>query len=160
MAYEIFNAERECFSIWTLITQVRKLKQKKLWNGFSTVVVINQVLIEKDLHSEDFIHGFSKIVDWVLDSRRFVDYCESKEYDSLQMAQQVALAGKDEIVKVLEFGLEAAFGNSLGTMKNETLYSKEVLYGKSKREVENEELELPKADVSSDITVQAETSAE
>lgn len=161
MAYEIFSAESKCYSVLELLNQVRKLKQRKLWNGISTLVVINQVLNEKGLHQEDFIQGFSKIVDWILDSKRFGTYCTSKKYDSLQMAQQVALAGKDKIVETLEFGLEVAFGNSLATMKNETLYSKEQLYGKDKKEKDKEvKFELSKSFESSDLSIQSLISAE
>lgn len=159
MAYQIFSAEGKCYSVWERLNRVRTLKQGKLWNGISTMTVINQVLNEKGLHHEDFIQGFSKIVNWILDSKRFGTYCTSKKYDSLQMAQQVALAGKDKIVETLEFGLEVAFGNSLATMKNETLYSKEQLYGNEEKDKEVKFV-LPKSFESSELSMQSLISAE
>lgn len=133
--------------IWSVTTRVRTLRRSPLWIGIDTKEIIDRVLIEKNFPKKDFLYGFSKAVNWILDSRSFEKYCEEKGYIPFQMAQQVVLAGKTDLQLTLEYGLEAVFGNSIGSMKNEFLYTTNELYDKEMKALPSKRVELNYTDI-------------
>lgn len=117
---EPFHAVRE---------KAANLYRKQLNRGVETIrktieYALNQAAI--DYTKDRFLADYGKLVERLLDSKRFEKDCEKFKLEPFNAATHIVFDGVKQMSTVLEYGLETVCGSRLMEFK-EAVYSKEEL---------------------------------